>query len=217
MALIDVLLPPSCAGCGRYGSLLCDACRASFRSASPAAVTFLHADPSVVVGEALTLAVAAFRYEAAVRGALQRLKYGSSARMARPLALDALPAFRRLLEVSGPLPIVPVPVHPDRRRERGYNQAALLAGWLGRAALLPVADVLMRGRATTKQHHLDRAGRLRNLRGAFHLADGVARPPPAAILVDDILTTSATLEACAGVLRDAGCREVYGFAVAREV
>jgi len=216
MALIDVLLPPSCAGCGRYGSLLCDACRASFRSASPAAVTFVQADPGVVIGESLTLAVAAFRYEAAVRNVLQRLKYGASARLAQPLAMAALPVFRRLLEVSGPLPIVPVPVHPDRRRERGYNQAALLAGWLARSAGLSVSDVLVRSHATTKQHGLDRAGRLRNLRGAFRVAEG-ARPPPSVILVDDILTTSATLEACAGILREAGCDAVYGFAVAREV
>ncbi len=216
MALIDVLLPPSCAGCGRFGSLLCDACRASFRSASPAAVTFVQADPGVVVGESLTLAMSAFRYEAAIRNALQRLKYGASARLARPLAIAALPGFRRLLTVSGPLPIVPVPVHPDRRRERGYNQAALLASWLGRSAGLPVRDILVRGHATTKQHRLDRAGRLRNLRGAFRLADA-ARPPPSVIVVDDILTTSATLEACAGVLRDGGCRQVYGFAIAREV
>ena len=114
MALIEMLLPPSCAGCGRYGSLLCDACRASFRSASPAAVTFVQADPSIVMGEALTLALAAFRYEAAVRSALQRLKYGASARLAKPLALAARPAFERLMSVCGPLPIVPVPVHPDR-------------------------------------------------------------------------------------------------------
>jgi len=216
MALIDVLLPPSCAGCGRYGSLLCDACRASFRSASPAAVTFAQADPGVVVGGSLTFAVAAFRYEGAVRGALQRLKYGASARLAHPLVVAALPAFVRLLQVSGPMPVVPVPVHPDRLRERGYNQAALLARLLARGARLPVSEILIRGRATTKQHRLDRAGRLRNLRGAFGLAKG-ARPPPSVILVDDILTTSATLEACAGVLRDAGCQMVYGFALAREV
>ena len=216
MALIDVLLPPSCAGCGRYGSLLCDACRASFRSASPAAVTFVQADPALVIGESLTLAIAAFRYEAAVRKILQRLKYGASARLARPLAIAALPAFHRLLDVSGPLTIVPVPLHPDRRRERGYNQAVLLAHWLARSAGLPVSEVLARARATTKQHRLDRAGRLRNLRGAFRLAEG-ARLPPGLILVDDILTTSATLEACAGILREAGCEAVYGFAVAREV
>ncbi|MDP9269437.1 MAG: ComF family protein [Chloroflexota bacterium] len=216
MALIDVLLPPSCAGCGRYGSLLCDACRASFRSASPAAVTFVQADPSVVIGDALTLAIAAFRYEGALRRTLQRLKYGGGARLAGPLATAAAPALRRLMEMSGPLPLVPVPVHMVRQRERGYNQAALLARSLGVSTHRPVVDVLRRARATTKQHRLDRAGRLRNLRDAFLVVPG-ARPPPELILVDDILTTSATLEACASVLLAAGTSTVYGFAIAREV
>jgi ComF family protein len=216
MALIDVLLPPSCAGCGRYGSLLCDACRASFRSASPAAVTFVQADPAIVVGEALTLAVAAFRYEGRLRRALQRLKYGGSARLADPLAAAALPALHRLLALTGPLPLVPIPVHAVRRRERGYNQAALLARSLSRRTGLAAYELLTRELATTKQHQLDRAGRLRNLRGAFAVMRG-ARPPPAVILVDDILTTSATLETCARTLRAAGAEEVYGFALAREI
>src|SRR5205807_9130021 len=113
MALIDVLLPPSCAGCGRYGSLLCDACRASFRSASPAAVTFVQADPAVVIGESLTLAISVFRYAATVRKILQRPKYAASARLARPPAIAALPAFHRLPDVPGSLTIAPVPLHPD--------------------------------------------------------------------------------------------------------
>lgn len=216
MALIDVLLPPSCAGCGRYGSLLCDGCRTSFRSASPAAVTFVQSDPALVVGEALTLAVAAFRYEGPLRRSLQRLKYGGGSRLARPLGAASEVAFERLLAISGPAPLVPVPVHLHRLRERGYNQAALLAEELGRRRGLPVLELLVRCRATTKQHRLDRAARLRNLRQAFALRPG--RPVPSrVILVDDILTTSATLETCAANLRDGGCREVFGFALAREV
>ncbi len=216
MSLLDVLLPPSCAGCGRYGSLLCEACLGSFRPASPAGVAFVQADPSVVVGESLTLAVAAFRYEGAVRRALARLKYGGAASIADPLARAALPAFEGLLAVSGPAALVPVPVHVDRLRRRGYNQAALLAAGLARGARLPVADCLARPRATVRMHGLDRAGRLRNLRHAFDLRRG-ARPPPVAIVADDILTTAATLEACACVLLEAGTHVVYGFAIGREV
>jgi len=216
MALIDVLLPPSCAGCGRYGSPLCDACRASFRPASPAADRFWVGDAGVVVGDTLTLAIAAFRYEGPLRRALQRLKYGGAGRLASPLATAALPAFDDLTEVCGPLPLVPVPVHPIRLRERGYNQAALLARRLAVHRTVPVRELLIRARATTKQHRLDRAARLRNLRGAF-LMRNAARPPPRVILVDDILTTSATLEACAAALMAAGCDHVYGFTLAREV
>jgi ComF family protein len=111
---------------------------------------------------------------------------------------------------------VPVPVHAERLRQRGYNQAALLAQELGTRFGIPVAELLARRRATTKQHRLDRAARLRNLWDAFALMPGRAMPARV-ILVDDILTTSATLEACAAVLRSGGCREVFGFALAREV
>jgi ComF family protein len=177
---------------------------------------FLLPDTAIVMGEALLLAVSAFAHQDATQRALRRLKYGGAARLARPLARAALPAFRSLLAVAGPLPLVPVPVHPARRRERGYNQAGLIAEELGRLTELPVRDLLVRVRPTTKQHRLDRPGRLRNLAGAFILRPG-AQPPPALIVVDDILTTSATLESCARVLRAADAQLVYGFAIAREI
>ncbi|MGH2428511.1 MAG: ComF family protein [Candidatus Limnocylindria bacterium] len=151
-----------------------------------------------------------------MRRALQRLKYGGASRLAGPLAAAALPRLRLLLRVSGAVPLIPVPVHLERRRQRGYNQAELLARAIGETAGLPVVQPLVRARATTMQHRLDRAGRLHNLRGAFGAARG-ARAPPVAILVDDILTTSATLEACASVLIESGAERVYGFAIGREV
>jgi predicted amidophosphoribosyltransferase len=104
----------------------------------------------------------------------------------------------------------------ERQRQRGYNQAALLAAELGRLRAIRLAPVLGRRRSTAQQHRLDRAARLRNLRDAFVMLPQ-ARPPPVAILIDDILTTSATLEACAGALRRAGSVRVYGFSIAREV
>ena len=136
--------------------------------------------------------------------------------MARPLAEAAAPILRRLVVISGSPALVPVPVHAERRRERGYNQAELLALELARLTSLSMRDLLARRQATTMQHRLDRAGRLRNLRDAFAVRHE-ARPPPVVILIDDILTTSATLEACASVLRLAGTLHVYGFAIAREV
>ena len=170
----------------------------------------------MVVGEALDLAVAAFAYEGTLRKALAALKYGSAARVARPLVERAAGRFGDLAALAGSPVLVPVPIHPQRLRERGYNQAGLLAAGLARIARLPTADLLLRLRATTRQHRLDRAARLRNLRDAFAVKPD-ARAPPMVILVDDILTTSATLEACAAVLRDAGAAHVFGFAVAREV
>jgi len=216
MRLLELLLPPACAGCGRFGHLVCGSCLAGFQRASSPDDRFAAADSGTLVGEALELAVAAFVHAGTLRRALQRLKYGGSGSIAEPLAGAAVPALEALTRVCGPLPLVPVPVHAARLRQRGYNQAALLASALGSRAGLPVLDILERRKSTARQHGLGKAARLHNLRGAFALRDG-ARSPPMAILVDDILTTSATLESCARVLREAGATAVYGFAIAREV
>jgi ComF family protein len=216
MALVDLLLPPACAGCGRYGADLCRSCRASLHPASDPRDRFLAPDSGIVVGDELELAVAAFAYEGALRRALSRLKYGGASRLAGPLANAALPALPHVLSLAERPHLVPVPVHADRLRERGYNQAALLAASLARLTGSPVANLLVRRRPTTQQHRLDRAARLRNLRDAFALQPN-ARPPPNVVLVDDILTTSATLEACAAVLRAQGAGRVLGMTVAREI
>jgi ComF family protein len=216
MGLLELLLPGACAGCGRYGELLCAACVVSLRPASADVDRFAAADPGMVVGDAMQLAMAAFVHDGTMRRVLQRLKYGGAGRLAAPLALAAAPALNALLAMSGPAPLVPVPIHEVRRRQRGYNQAELLAIELGRIARLPVLDLLVRHRPTTRQHGLGRAARLHNLRGALGVHSGV-QLPEVAIVVDDILTTSATLEACAETLRQHGARRVFGFAVAREV
>lgn len=215
MGLMQLLLPDACAGCGRYGDLLCTACESGLRGASREADRFAAADPGIVVGEAMELAMAAFMHEGTTRRVLQRLKYGGAGRLAMPLARAATPTLRRLLAHSGLAPLVPVPVHAARRRQRGYNQAELLATEMGRLAGLPVLDLLQRHRPTARQHGLGRAARLHNLRGAIDVRSA-ARVPDVAILVDDILTTSATLEACAETLRRHGASRVYGLAVARE-
>ena len=216
MGILDLVLPPACASCGRSGALLCSNCLDACDPPSKPADRFLAPDAAVVVGESMSLALAAFTHAGPMRRALAALKYSGAARLAPMLATAAEPAMRQLLAITGPAAIVPVPLHRERRRARGYNQAELLASQLGRLADLRIADVLVRARPTTKQHRLNRAARLQNLRRAFVMRPG-ARAPQVAILVDDIITTTATLEACASVLRDAGSRAVFGFAVAREV
>lgn len=210
-ALLDLFLPPACSGCGGSGSLLCDSCTRALRPPFAADDRFVAADAGVVIGDALALAMAAFAYAGPMRRALAALKYSGASRVAPTLARHARPAFERLCAITGTAVIVPVPVHAERGRVRGYNQAELLGRSLGRAS--PILD---RVRPTTKQHRLDRAARLANLRDAFRIAPG-AMVPRRAIVVDDIITTTATLEACASVLRTAGVDEVYGFAIAREV
>lgn len=212
--LLDLLLPPACSGCGARGSVLCAVCLGRVKPAASEADRFVVADAGVIVGDALAVAIAACAYDGPLRKALAALKYTGVRRVAAPLADLALPALTRVRAIAGKAALVPVPIHAERRAARGYNQAELLAAELARRSGLPVADPLARTHATTKQHRLNRTARLANLRGAFVVR---GRVPRTVILVDDIVTTSATLEACAVVLRDAGCEAVYGVSVAREV
>lgn len=111
--------------------------------------------------------------------------------------------------------IVPVPLHAARRRERGFNQAELLAAALHRSSGLPMKNVLQRTRYTTTQTQFDRSERMENLRGAFRLRRRDNVQDLRVLLVDDVLTTGSTLSECASVLRKAGAVSVHAATVAR--
>jgi ComF family protein len=154
----------------------------------------------------------AFEYGGAIATAIMRLKYLDRADLAPRLALAMVPACpdnARSFDL-----VVPVPLHPRRMAERGYNHAALLAGPVARGLGLELSPrALVRIRDTPRQASLDRAARLENLRDAFaaraDLAGGAR-----IVLVDDVRTTGATLEACTAALRAAGAEEVLPLTLA---
>lgn len=158
------------------------------------------------------------RYEEPVSGLLRALKFHADWRPARVLGA-VLAATRAAAGVALPRAVLPLPLHPTRLRERGYNQSELLAAaaarWLG-LPLLPHA--LARTRATLPQTQLDAAARRANLRNAFVLADawrdGATLPRDVA-LVDDVVTTGATLADAVRALRRCGVQNVEVWAVAR--
>ena len=111
--------------------------------------------------------------------------------------------------------LVPVPLHSTRRRERGFNQALILAEELGTRSGIPVADCLKRIRYTESQTHFDRDARMENLRGAFQMRQHSDVCNLHLLLIDDILTTGSTVDECARVLLDAGAASVRVATVAR--
>ncbi len=111
--------------------------------------------------------------------------------------------------------LVPIPLHPERRNERGFNQSTEIASWLGAREGLRVEEGLIRVRPTPPQARLRRSERLRNLRGALALAPGFDPRGRRLLLCDDVFTTGATADACARVLKKAGAEEVAALTVAR--
>ena len=223
MRLLDLLAPlapPLCFACGgpaRAGSPLCEACRArlSWLGPDPVAVGAGAPGPAAA-GEAPAEADlpvwAPVAYRDGATALVRALKFRGAvdvaATMAAQIAANA-PAGA-LLEGA----LVPVPLHPARRRRRGFNQAERLAAALAERTGLRVADCLRRSGGRGTQVGRGRGDRLAAIAGAVALRRGAAAPP-AAILVDDVLTTRATLRACEAALRTAGAARVSAVAYAR--
>ncbi|MEO7119130.1 MAG: ComF family protein [Candidatus Limnocylindrales bacterium] len=214
-ALVDLLLPPTCPGCGREGAVICARCRKPLDRR-------LDEPPGAPVGLPVTLPNGLIQIEwcaaftGPTRAALHALKYDGERRLATPLGLSLAARWRRA-GVGGDV-LVPVPVHASRRRERGFDQAELLATVAARALRLPMDLALERREPTAAQHSLGRQARAQNVGGAFALRPGHERAVRGrwVVLIDDVTTTGATLTGCAAALHAAGVQCVSALTVARE-
>lgn len=221
MGLLDVILPPRCGSCRRIGSWLCSACRARIRRLEEPLCRRCGVELASARRDcgcrarlkALTRLRSAVAYEGPVELAVRRFKYEGWRRLARPLA--ELVAERLAVEGVAAALVVAVPLHPSRLRQRGFNQAELLAVELRRLlALSSPQGRLHRTRATPPQVGHDRRWRLENVKDAFAWS-GEPLDGASILVIDDVATTGATLDACASALRAAGSGPVTGISVAR--
>lgn len=155
-------------------------------------------------------------YSGSVRNALHALKYRAERKLAEPLAAALAQRWARV-GVGAEL-VTWVPVHPTRRRDRGFDQAEDLARHMAARLGLPVCACLERRQRTEAQHALGQAARAGNIAGAFQV-QAEARSGLQGkwlLVVDDILTTGVTLGTCAGALREAGASAISAITVARD-
>lgn len=221
---LDLLFPRWCVGCGKEGDFICAACLKSLPRITPPLCPHcgqpqLNAVicPVCVGWQASIDGIRApFKFDGAIRQAIHGLKYNNLRAMAVFLGRwlgDYLAA--------NPLPgelLVPVPLHHKRLRERGYNQSRLLALELSRLSGLPlVDDCLVRERYTTPQARTPSVDeRRRNVADAFACRDRRLEGR-AVLLIDDVATSGATLDACARALKGAGTSSVWGLVLAKEI
>ncbi len=202
------LVAPACAGCGMAHPAgvgqLCAGCEADMPAAP-------H-DADVI---------AACAYAFPVDTLIQRLKFDGQLPLARPLGHLLAHAVRVQRPHDAPLPqaLIPVPLHPARERQRGFNQAEAIARVVGRELAIPVCSrAVARLRNTSAQSGLDLEKRRRNLQRAFALQLNFTRQVPLlthVAVIDDVVTTGSTLAALAGVLRAGGVRHIETWVVAK--
>jgi ComF family protein len=226
---LDLLFPLSCAACGDEGAILCDACASRIPAGAPACFVckkLVPASGSSPAGATCapcrrkTLVYAsfspfAFEYPA-VRSLVHNLKYNR----VRPAGVALARLLADTMEFYGVRPppdavLIPVPLAPARRRTRGFNQSELIAESLGRRTGLGIdASLLRKIKNTRPQMELPRAERLRNVAGAFAVPDAAPVRGRTCVLVDDVKTTGATIEAAARALRGAGAKKIWALTVA---
>lgn len=228
MLFADLLFPKRCVGCGRIGAYVCVTCAAGMHP------ILAHENICPMCGRLALDGIthprcrtrygvdglsSAFHYAGVVRRAVTTVKYRLVTGIAREL-VSLIPDWRidaiKQKVGSGSI-LIPIPLHPSRFRERGFNQAEVLGTCLGaRMDIRLHAGVLVKKRKTIPQVMMtSRAERIRNMTDVFGMREGVLRIPASVILFDDVFTTGATMRGAAHVLKQNGVRFVWAVTIAR--
>jgi len=202
-SILNLIFPPRCEVCGKGSEeALCSECFKQIKFMKPHLGIY-----SVSI------------YEGPLRNAIHRFKFKKRKILADPLGILLIKylSHNPMLDMNEFELIIPVPLHKKRLRERGFNQAELLARVIGRYYELPVVSALERVKNTKAQFDLPREERFSNISGAFKVADPRSVYNKRILLLDDIYTTGATIAECSRALKIAGARRVEVLTLSRAV
>ena len=221
---LDILFPQWCVGCGREGELICHTCRRLLPWLMPPLCPKCgRPQPSGILCSSCVSwkaeidgIRAPFQFDGVIRQAVHQLKYKNLRALANPLA-NLLRTYLLNNAVPGEV-LMPVPLHKKRLKERGYNQSSLIARELGELMNLPVVEdnLIRRGQTSPQTKAATVEERRDNVIDAFYCQDRRLQGKQI-LIIDDVSTSGATLNACADVLKADGAVSVWGLVVAREI
>jgi ComF family protein len=207
-AILDTVLPRICLGCGQEGKYVCNRCD-----------LLLSEAPIFFSGGDLTELVSGWEYDGLIKEIIVKVKYAGLFDAIDELAKKILET--RKLELPAKTIITFVPMFKRKERERGFNQAELIARKVGELTELEILPLLEKTRNTVSQTNLGKAERFANVKGSIRLKDDwltqLSNRLNTILLVDDVWTSGATMRECARVLKRAGAKRVFGFTLARTI
>ncbi len=221
---LNLLFPHRCIGCGREGEIICSSCQINLPRIMPPVCPMCGRPqssniscPDCVKRQSYVDGIRSpYRFEGVIRQAIHQFKYRNLRSLATPLA-QLIDNHLKTYPIPGDV-LIPVPIHKKRIRERGYNQSLLLARKLGKLTDFSVIEncLIRRIQSPPQARSASVEERHRNVADAFICKDSRLRGKQV-LLIDDVTTSGATLDACAKVLKAAGASSVWGLTLAREI
>ena len=220
--LVDVVFPPVCLSCGGltgHDGYLCPGCYGMLQRVQPEDRLYRETEAKLRDGGLIDGLWSPFYFERAgvLQDLVHEMKYGGISGIGRILGREIARTFRGRYDLSSFSCAIPVPLHRAKLRERGYNQAQEICGGIADVSRIPCFPrILVRSRFTSTQTALDAAARAANVRGAFSIRPAAARGLRGAsvLLVDDVVTTGATIRSCAAALRPSGVGRIVAATIA---
>lgn len=212
-SFLNLVYPLRCASCNKDIEALnnfgiCDLCLRQIPENSNPPIKGLHFEK----------AYSACLYEGVLKELIHKFKYKNKVSLSKILSKLMIDFIKYNPEALAEIEIITfVPLHDARERERGFNQSGILAAKLSKESGIRFSDTLKKTIATRHQNELSRNDRLINLKGAFKIRDGAMIEGLNVLLVDDVITTGATLDECAKTLLDNGAKKVNCFTLARGI
>ena len=222
ISIWNLIFPKKCINCKREGQYLCEDC-----------LSLIEMNPfnyclceklerknkcDNCKNRNLDRILSATSFKGIVREAIHKLKYSYLEELSVPLSLLILNYLQNInCQIDNSFIIVPVPMHPKKKRRRGFNQSEEIAKIISQSTNIPLSTTLIKIKETKPQMELNRIERMENIKNCFAITNKKEIENKTILLLDDVYTTGTTIEECAKVLKENGAKEVWGLTIAREI